>query len=89
MFLGTFGWIILGLIIGFIASKSLNIGSDDPKIGICLAGAAGLIGGWLYSLFSGAEVTGYNGRSLMFAGMAAIVALGIWHAMRRHSFSRY
>jgi len=83
------GWIALGLIVGFIASKSLYLGGDDPKMGIVMAGAAGLVGGWLYSLCSGAAVTGYNGHSLMFAGLAAIATLIVWHAMRRHSFSRY
>jgi uncharacterized membrane protein YeaQ/YmgE (transglycosylase-associated protein family) len=89
MFLGTMGWIVLGLIIGFIASKSLNLGDDDPKMGIAIAGGAGLIGGWLYSLFSGAKVTGYNGHSLMFAGIAAVATLIVWHATRHHSFSKY
>jgi uncharacterized membrane protein YeaQ/YmgE (transglycosylase-associated protein family) len=89
MFLGTMGWILFGVIIGFIASKSLNLGDDDPKMGIAMAGGAGLIGGWLYSLFSGAEVTGFNGHSLMFAGLAAVATLIVWHAMRHHSFSRY
>jgi uncharacterized membrane protein YeaQ/YmgE (transglycosylase-associated protein family) len=89
MFLGTMGWIALGLIIGFIASKSLKLGDDDPKMGIAMAGVAGLIGGWFYSLFSGVEVTGFNGHSLMFAGIAAVSILIVWHAMRRHSFSKY
>ena len=89
MFLGVIGWIVLGLILGFIASKSLNLGQDDPKIGLAVAGGAGLLGGWLYSLFSGAAVTGYNGHSLMFAGFAAIGALIAWHTIRHHSFSKY
>ena len=89
MFLGTMSWIIFGLIIGFIASKALNLGGDDPKMGIAMAGGAGLIGGWLYSLFSGSEVTGFNGHSLMFAGLGSVATLIVWHSMRRHSFSRY
>jgi uncharacterized membrane protein YeaQ/YmgE (transglycosylase-associated protein family) len=89
MFLGTMGWIALGLIVGFIASKSLNLRGDDPKMGITLAGAGGLIGGWLYSLISGTAVSGFNTRSLMFAGLVAVVVLIVWHASRRHSLSRY
>jgi len=89
MFLGTMGWIALGLIFGFIASKSLNLGDDDPKMGIAISGAAGLVGGWLYSLFSGSEVTGFNLHSLMFAALAAIATLIAWHSIRHHSFSKY
>jgi uncharacterized membrane protein YeaQ/YmgE (transglycosylase-associated protein family) len=89
MFLGTMGWIAFGLILGFVASKAVNLGGDDPKMGIALAGGAALIGGWLYSLFSGTEVSGFNTHSLMFAGLAAVVTLIAWHAMRKHSFSKY
>jgi uncharacterized membrane protein YeaQ/YmgE (transglycosylase-associated protein family) len=89
MLVGTMGWIVLGLIAGFIASKALNLRGDDPKMGIALAGTAGLVGGWLYSLISGAAVTGFNVHSLMYAGLVAIAALIAWHAARRHSFSRY
>jgi uncharacterized membrane protein YeaQ/YmgE (transglycosylase-associated protein family) len=89
MFLGTMGWIVLGLLVGFIASKSLNLGSDDPKVGIAMAGGAALLGGWMYSLFSGTEVTGFNTHSLMFAGLAAIATVVVWHSIRRHSFSKY
>ena len=89
MFLGTMGWIVLGLIIGFVASKSLNLGGDDPKMGIAMAGGAALLGGWLYSFLSGSAVTGFNGHSLMFAALAAIVTVVAWHSIRHHSFSKY
>jgi uncharacterized membrane protein YeaQ/YmgE (transglycosylase-associated protein family) len=89
MFLAVFGWIFVGLVIGFIASKALNLAGDDPKMGIAMAGGAALLGGWIYSVCSGAAVSGFNGRSLMFAGLAAIATLIVWHATRRHSFSRH
>jgi len=89
MLLGTVGWIALGLIAGFIASKLLNLRGDDPNMGIALAGAGGLAGGWLYSMISRTAVTSFNTRSLMFAGIAAIGVLILWHAMRRHSLSRH
>ncbi|MGD0389549.1 MAG: GlsB/YeaQ/YmgE family stress response membrane protein [Tepidisphaeraceae bacterium] len=83
MLLGVAGWIVLGLIAGFIASKLVNLRGDDPKMGIYLAAAGALIGGWLYSLFSGSAVTGFNAKSLMFAAIAAVVALAVWHGWRR------
>ncbi len=89
MFLGTMGWFVFGLVIGFIASKTLNLRGDDPKMGIAAGGGAALVGGWMYSLFSGSAVSGFNVHSLMFAGLAAIVALIAWHSLRHHSFSKY
>jgi len=85
MLIGVAGWIVLGLIAGFIATKLVNLRGDDPKMGICLAATGALIGGWLYSLFSGSAVTGFNGKSLMFAAIAAVVALLGWHGWRRYS----
>ena len=85
MFIGIVGWIILGLIVGFIASKIVKLRGDDPGIGIGLAAIAAAVGGWLYSAISGSAVRGFNAWSLLFAGLAATVALVIWHAMRRRS----
>jgi uncharacterized membrane protein YeaQ/YmgE (transglycosylase-associated protein family) len=85
MLIGVAGWIVLGLIAGFIATKLVNLRGDDPRMGICLAAGAALIGGWLYSLFSGSAVTGFNAKSLMFAAIAAVVALVVWHGWRRWS----
>jgi uncharacterized membrane protein YeaQ/YmgE (transglycosylase-associated protein family) len=82
MLTGVFGWIVLGIIAGFIASKVISLRGDDPKAGIALAGVGGLIGGWLYSLLSGSAVTPFNPRSLLFAAIAAVVVLVVWHGWR-------
>jgi len=82
MLIGVVGWIVLGIIAGFIASKVASLRGDDPKMGISLAAAGGFIGGWLYSLFSGSAVTAFNPRSLMFAALAAVVVLVGFHAWR-------
>jgi uncharacterized membrane protein YeaQ/YmgE (transglycosylase-associated protein family) len=87
MLIGIAGWIVLGLIAGFITSKLVNLRGDDPKLGIWLAAAGALIGGWLYSLISGSAVTGFNARSLLFAAIAAVVALAGWHGWRWSSAS--
>lgn len=88
MLVGIIGWIILGLITGFIASKMVNLRGDDPGIGIGLSGVAAVVGGWLYSMISGSEISGFNLWSWLFAVLAAVVALVIWHAMRQRSAYR-
>ena len=82
MLMGVAGWIILGIIAGFIASKVVSLRGDDPKMGISLAAFGALMGGWLYSLISGSTVTSFNPRSLMFAAIAAGAVLLAFHAWR-------
>ncbi len=88
MLIGIIGWLILGLFAGFVASKFINLHGDDPGLGIGLSGVAAVIGGWLYSAISGSAVSYFNAGSLLFAGIAAVTALVIWHMVRRRSASR-
>jgi uncharacterized membrane protein YeaQ/YmgE (transglycosylase-associated protein family) len=83
MLFGIIGWIVLGTAVAFIASKVVDLRGDDPRLGIALGAAAGLIGGWLYSLFSGSPVTTFNIWSLLCAAFAAAIAVTIWHIIRR------
>ena len=83
MLIGILGWVILGLLAGFIGSKSVNLRGDDPRLGIVLGGAGALVGGWLYSLFSGSEVTPFNRVSLLVAGIVAIAVVVAWHSWRQ------
>jgi uncharacterized membrane protein YeaQ/YmgE (transglycosylase-associated protein family) len=82
MLIGVVGWIVLGIIAGLIASKVVSLRGDDPKMGICAAAIGALIGGWLYSLFSGSAVTSFNPKSLLFAAVAAVVVLVAFHGWR-------
>lgn len=82
MLFGIIGWIVTGIIIGFIVSKLVNLKGDDPRLGIAIAAVGALVGGWLYSLFSGSAVTAFNTRSLFFAGVASAAALVVWHVVR-------
>ena len=83
MLIGVVGWVILGIIVGFIVSKVVNLRGDGPGIGIGLAAIGAAIGGSLYNLFSGNAVTPFNPRSLLFAGIAAVAALVVFHGWRR------
>ena len=88
MLMGIIGWVIVGLIAGVTASKMINLHGDDPGIGIGLAAAGAVAGGFLYSLFSGNAVTGFNIWSLLVAGTGAGLALSTWHLMRWHAATR-
>jgi uncharacterized membrane protein YeaQ/YmgE (transglycosylase-associated protein family) len=61
MLIGLLARAILGLLAGFIASKVLNLRGDDPQMGIIFGGGGALVGGILYSVFSGNSVSAANG----------------------------
>jgi uncharacterized membrane protein YeaQ/YmgE (transglycosylase-associated protein family) len=83
MLIGIIGWLVVGLIAGFIASKIVNLRGDEPGIGIAVAASAAVVGGWLFSAISGSPVSPFNIWSLLIAGWFAIMAVTVWHAVRR------
>lgn len=82
MLFGILGWVALGLVIGFIVSKSVNLRGDDPRLGIAVGGAGALVGGWLYSWISGSAVVAFNVWALSVAAVTALVMLAVWHFLR-------
>ena len=77
------GWIILGLIAGFIASKIVNKQGEGFFLDIILGIVGALVGGWLFEFFGKAGVTGFNLYSMFVAIIGAIVLLVVYHAVRR------
>jgi uncharacterized membrane protein YeaQ/YmgE (transglycosylase-associated protein family) len=76
-------WIILGLISGFIASKLVNKTGEGLVLDIVLGVVGAFVGGWLFSTFGMAGVTGLNIYSMMVAAIGAIVVLVVYHALVR------
>ncbi|MHB8478344.1 MAG: GlsB/YeaQ/YmgE family stress response membrane protein [Steroidobacteraceae bacterium] len=76
-------WIILGLISGFIASKLVNRTGEGVLLDIILGVVGAFVGGWLFSTFGMAGVTGLNIYSMVVAAIGAIVVLVIYHALVR------
>ncbi len=75
------GWIILGLIAGFIASKIVREGQGF-FLNIALGIVGALVGGFLYSSIVGGEgVTGVNIGSIVVSIIGAIVVLVIYNAV--------
>jgi uncharacterized membrane protein YeaQ/YmgE (transglycosylase-associated protein family) len=88
MFLGLLGWMVVGVLIGFIATKAVNLHGDDPRLSIAVAGVGAIAGGALYSLVRRAEVTAWSPWSILFAAIGAVAAAVIWHAVRSRFVSK-
>ena len=74
------GWILLGLVAGFIASKIVNKSGQGLLLDIGLGVLGAIVGGFLFSLFGQTGVTGFNIWSLIVAVIGSIVVLWLYHA---------
>jgi len=79
------GWLILGLIAGFIASKIVNKSGEGLVLDIVLGVIGAIVGGFVFSRFGAAPVTGLNIYSMIVAVIGAIVVLLIYHAVTGRS----
>ena len=61
------GWIVLGLIAGYIASKIVESRGQGFFINILLGIIGGMVGGWLFERFGGTGITGFNLWSMFVA----------------------
>ena len=82
--MSIFGWIILGLIAGFIGSKIVNRQGQGFWLDIALGIIGALVGGFLFSLFGSEDVTGLNIWSMIVAIVGSVVVLLIYNALVGH-----
>jgi uncharacterized membrane protein YeaQ/YmgE (transglycosylase-associated protein family) len=73
------GWLILGLIAGFIASKVVNKQGSGIILDIVLGIIGAFVGGFIFSQLGGHAVTGLNIYSLVVAVVGAVVVLFAYH----------
>jgi uncharacterized membrane protein YeaQ/YmgE (transglycosylase-associated protein family) len=76
-------WIILGLIAGFIGSKLVNKSGEGIVLDILLGIVGAIVGGWLFTRFGSAGVTGLNLYSILVAVIGSVVVLIVYHMIRR------
>ena len=74
------GWIILGLIAGYIASKIVDRTGEGFVVDILLGIDGAVVGGWLFHGFGMRGVNGVNPYSF-FCHDRAIVVLVAYHAL--------
>ena len=75
------GWIVLGLIAGFIASKIVNKQGSGIIVDILLGIVGAIVGGFLFTQLGAVGVTGFNLWSMIVAIIGAIVILLLYHAI--------
>jgi uncharacterized membrane protein YeaQ/YmgE (transglycosylase-associated protein family) len=85
MFIALVSWVIVGMVVGFIASKNVNLRGDDPKLGIACGTIGAVTGGIMHRIFSGVAIDGFNIRSLLAGAIGAVVVVIAWHVMRRRA----
>ena len=75
------GWIVFGLIAGFIASKIVNKQGEGFILDLVLGVVGAMVGGWLFERFGYEGVSGFNIYSMVVAIIGAVIVLFIYHAI--------
>ena len=75
------GWIVLGLIAGFIASWLVNKRGAGCLLNVVLGIVGAFVGGFIFTSMGNAGVTGFNLWSMFVAIIGAVVVLLIYHAI--------
>jgi uncharacterized membrane protein YeaQ/YmgE (transglycosylase-associated protein family) len=82
--LGIIGWIILGGLAGWVASKIVGTDKEQGVFGNIIAGIiGGVVGGFIFNLLGGSGVTGFNIWSFVVAVVGAVIVLAIWKVLTR------
>lgn len=74
------GWIALGAVTGFIASKLINKTGHGRHRDVLLGVVGAIVGGFLSNLFRDAGVASLNFYSFFVAIVGAIAFLVVYHA---------
>ena len=79
--MSLFGWIIFGLITGFIGSRVVNRQGEGCILNIALGIAGACVGGFIFTSIGGHGITGFDLYSMFVAIIGAIVVLLVFHAV--------
>ena len=75
--MGLLMFLLLGLIAGWLASVVMR-GGGYGLIGDMVVGVVGaFIGGWLFSMLAGVDVTGFNLMSIFIAFVGACILIAL------------
>ena len=77
--MSVIAWIILGLIAGFIGSKIVNKTGQGFLMDVVLGIVGAVVGGFIFTFFGAAGVTGLNIYSVIVSIVGAVVVLWVYH----------
>ena len=83
------GWIVFGLIAGFIASKIVTKQGSGIVLNIVLGIVGAVVGGFLMTILSGEPyANSFNLFSMVLAIIGAVIVLMVYHTVvgRRSSY---
>ena len=79
--MSVLGWVLLGLIAGFIGSKIVNRSGQGFLLDIVLGVVGAVVGGFLFSAIGATGITGFNLYSMFVAVVGAVVVFWGYHAI--------
>ena len=80
--MSVIGWIVFGLIAGFIASKIVNKEGSGLVVDIVLGVIGAVVGGYLVSFFTGGEWQNhFDIPSMIVSIIGAVIVLFIYHTV--------
>jgi len=82
MLMVLFGWIVIGVLAGFLASKVVTGHGRDLVTDIVFGIGGALIGGWIFKLVGAGRLPRFSFWSFPAAVGGAVLLVGIWHAVR-------
>jgi uncharacterized membrane protein YeaQ/YmgE (transglycosylase-associated protein family) len=77
------GWLIMGLVAGFIASKLVNKQGEGMFMDIVLGIIGAVVGGFVANLLGFTGITGLDLYSILVSVVGAVIVLVVYHAMTR------
>ena len=75
------GWILFGLITGFVAAKVVNRRGEGCILNVVIGIVGACVGGFLFTSIGGSGITGFNLYSMFVAVVGAIVFLLLYYAI--------
>jgi uncharacterized membrane protein YeaQ/YmgE (transglycosylase-associated protein family) len=79
------GWILFGLITGFIGSKVVNRRGEGCILNVALGIVGACVGGFIFTSIGGRGISGFDLYSMFVAVIGAIVVLLLFHAVSGRS----